>query len=294
MSLFLQHGTLDMLDVLSIKNNSMNKIESDALDKLPILSQLNLFRNSLKYNDSLPPDVFTPIASTLYSLDIRQNMVEDETMKEPLVYPTWALEKLVNMAELKIDCLKKISLPDEFGKLVKLDRLIFHGGTGGLSTLPDDMFAAVENLNITYLDISDLTIIEMRSAVLSHLKSIEVLHLSGNELGIHVSEALQGLTTSNTTQELYLINTEIGKHVQTVIDRTCGLPLRKLYMDRNEIRELPMLSKCFPLLEILSIPHNLVYERSENVEDFFQMNHIEGMDLSFQQNNELKVSRRSN
>ncbi len=216
-------------------------------------------------------------------------MIKDGTIIGTPVYPTWALEKLVNLTELKIDCIKKIPLPDGFGKLVNLDRLIFHGGTGGLSSLPDEMFVAVADLNITYLDISYLTIKKMNAAVLSHLKCIKVLHMSGNELGIHVSYALEGLKTSNSTEELYLIDTEIGKHVANVIERTCGLPLRKLYLDRNEIRELPMLSKCFPYLKILSIPHNLVYERSENILDFYKLKHLEGIDLSYQQNNELNV-----
>ncbi len=88
------------LQVLDASNNLLQKLDVDAFKLTPTLQSLNLARNHLKWDDSIPLGVFKPLGKSLLHLDISQNL--DDTNS---TYPDGALADLSSLQVLKMDCL---------------------------------------------------------------------------------------------------------------------------------------------------------------------------------------------
>ena len=104
---------LPNLITVSIRSNPLTKIEINAFRGLVSLKILDLYNNNLQFKDSYPRSVFVPISQSLEVLDIRRNLLgEISEMKYP--EPVGELKVL---KELRIDCLRNMSLPLEYSKL---------------------------------------------------------------------------------------------------------------------------------------------------------------------------------
>ena len=116
-------GTLPNLTMVSIRSNQLNKIEINAFQGLH-LRMLDLYNNSLKFRNSHAKSAFAPISQSLEVLDIRRNLLGDISKMD---YPV-SVGELVNLKELRIDCLRNKSFPSEYSKLKNLIKLSFTGG----------------------------------------------------------------------------------------------------------------------------------------------------------------------
>ena len=69
-----------------------------------------------------------------------------------------------------------------------------------------------------------------------------------------------------------------------MIENLNGTNLVELTLDKNAIYNVqPLFSRCLPKLEILSLGENYLYERSELTLDFYNLTHLVGLNISWQQ-----------
>ena len=139
----LQNGSfgdiaLPNLIFLSIRHNQITEISTGTFKELYKLENLDLYNNSLKYENSLPGSVFIPLSHSLKVLDIRMNLLGADGHYPPSV------NELHNLEELRIDCLRDHSLPSEYSELKQLRKIVFSGGRKNVGLLGDDLFSALK------------------------------------------------------------------------------------------------------------------------------------------------------
>ena len=271
---------LENLLVLSIKNNSIHQIGIKAFSYLPKIKKLNLFNNSIRF---LPKSVFTPISKSLLVLDIRMNL-ENNNMKSSNYLP--AVAGLPNLVELKMDIIKTIPLPKEYGQLKHLQKLAFMGGGRFIRFIRDDMFDSVKLLNITEVHLIGLQLDIIGKQTFFKTPNLRILDLSNNPwLGIHLPDIVDSLKNTSI-QVLRLNNTGIGntyKSSTKILKSFCHIHLKELILDHNFIRIIdPLFSKCFRELEILSLAENYLAETLDLIGDVLFLPHLVGLNFSVQ------------
>ena len=274
-------GRLQCLTFLSIKHNQMKEIYSDGFTGLDRLKELNLFNNSLKYENSLPGSVFVPLSHSLKVLDIRMNLLGAEKHYPPSVGELYYLE------ELWIDCLRDQSLPSEYSNLKKVRKIVFSGGRNHVGSLGNNLFSAIKDLNVTEVDLSDLDIGLVGKQTFSQLHNLHKLDLSNNNvLSLQFHNFAPSLKNTSI-QSLMLNNTGIGgsgiEIISNKIMEFCGLNLKTLTLDFNQIESIgPIFRICFPVLELLSLADNYLLPDMTLWFNIMQLRHLVGLNASSQ------------
>ncbi len=89
-------------------------------------------------------------------------------------------------------------------------------------------------------------------------------------------------------------HTGISDWATKVIENLNGTNLIELTLDKNAIYNVqPLFSRCLPKLEILSLGENYLYERSELTLDFYNLSHLVGLNISWQQRENYDSQRRT-
>ena len=166
-------GGLTNLTEVSIRSNRLKKIEMNAFWGLSSLQTLDLYDNSLKFRSSYPKSVFVPISKSLEVLDIRRNLQGDISQMD---YPV-SVGELVDLKELRIDCLRNKSLPlTEYGKLRNLIKISFSGWKKvGYDLLVMTCSIAVSALGITDIDFAGLNIGIIGSNTFLNLPKLKII-----------------------------------------------------------------------------------------------------------------------
>ena len=274
-------GRLPNLILLSIKHNKMKEIYSDGFRGKNKLKELNLFNNSLNYQNSLPGSVFVPLSHSLKVLDIRMNLLGAEVHYPPSV------GELHNLEELRVDCLRDQSLPSEYSNLKKMRKILFSGGREHVGSLGNNLFSTVKDLNVTEVDLSDLDIGVVGKQTFSQLHNLKKLDLSNNNvLSLQFHNFAPSLKNTSI-QSLMLNNTGIGgsglEKNSKKIKEFCGLNLTTLTLDFNQIEFIgPIFRVCFPVLEILSLSENYLLLDMTVWFNIMQLKHLVGLNASSQ------------
>ena len=248
-------AALPNLVFLGIRHNRLKKIDTGVFGRLEKLETLDLYNNSLKYQDSLPGSVFHPLSQSLKVLDIRMNLLGDEVH-----YPS-SVGELHHLEELRMDCLRGQSLPSEYSNLKQLRKITFTRAHKNVGLLSDNMFNGVKDLNITEVDLASLEIGVIDKQTFSRLPNLKKLDLSNNNVLSLQFHTFASSLKNTSIQSLMLNNTGIGgsglKGTSMKIKEFCGLKLKILTLDFNQIEGLgPIFRICFPELEILSLADN--------------------------------------
>ena len=285
---------LPHLVTLSMKRNKLEKIEPATFRWLQNLKELILYNNNLEGKSSLPNLVFQPLNKSLTVLDMRINLMNPNIN---LIHYPKPVAELHNLEELRIDCLTNKSLPAEYSSLKHLRTLSFGGGRSNVKALHQNMFAAILNLNVTKIDLTDLYINLIWRKTFSGLKSLNWLDLSNNpELSLSMNFFASSLKETSVTK-LNLNNTGLGtssKSVSTLLRYFCHLPLKELTLDHNYLNLVgPVFEECFHNLEVLSFGDNYVLLTGDFVSDsLFGLPNLIGYNLSWQVKANAMVKRR--
>ena len=275
-------GRLPNLITVSIRSNPLTKIEINAFRGLVSLKILDLYNNSLQFQDSYPKSVFVPINESLEVLDIRRNLLGDINKMNYQV----SVGELDALKKLRIDCLGNKSLPMEYGKLKNLTKLSFSGGRKEIHLVSDDMFKAVSALSIMDVDFAGLGIAIIGNNTFLDLPRLKILDLSNNEaVGNHIVNIIPALKKTSI-ESLMLNNTGIGQEkVLTPLAKKLGeLHLKKLTLDNNTINYLkPKCVKYFTKLKVLSVGNNFVFNSLTLKHSFMSMKQLTGLNVSWQQ-----------
>ena len=280
----LQNGSfgdiaLTNLIFLSIRHNGMTEINTGVFLRLEKLKNLDLYNNSLKYENSLPESVFRTLSQTLKALDIRKNLLGADVHS----YPS-SIAELHNMEELRVDCLRDQPLPNEYSNFNQLRKIIFSSGHEHVGLLSDDMFSAIKDLNVTEVDLSSLDIGVIGKETFAQLPKLQKLDLSDNsKLSRHFHNFAPSLKNTSI-QCLMLNNTGIGGFGTSIkIQEFCGLNLKVFTLDSNQIESIePIFRKCFPELEILSLADNHLLPHLTLWFNIMQLRNLVGINASLQ------------
>ena len=145
---------LPKLQILSLKNNELQRINKKAFQGMNNLKMLDLSGNNLKTQEALPISVFLAIGQSLKLLDIRRNLLGEVSETD---YPV-SVGELTSLEELRIDFIPNKSLPKEYGKLTNLTKLSFAGGRKEAGLIKDSMFREISSLNVTDVNLAGLNI----------------------------------------------------------------------------------------------------------------------------------------
>ena len=263
---------------LSIRHNRMKEIDTKVFWKMDKLKNLDLYNNSLKYWNSLPEFVFSPLSQSLKVLDIRMNLLGTGVHYPPSV------GELHNLEELKVDCLRGQSLPSEYSNLNKLRKIIFSSGYEHVGLLNENMFNAVRDLNVTEVDFSSLDIGVIGGETFSQLPKLQKLDLSDNSKLSRQFHNFAPSLKNTSMQFLMLNNTGIGGFgTSNKIKEFCDLKLKVLTLDSNQIESVdPLFKKCFPELEILSLADNHLLPHLTLWFNIIQLRNLVGVNVSLQ------------
>ena len=276
---------LGTLKILSLSNNKINTIDTDAFKGLVQLETLLLYNNSLYAAFQRDPFILAPLSGALRVLDIRKNL-KDECL-ECQQYPGALLKNLPELTDLYMDAIDNCPLGEEFKHLTNLKKLVFSGGRGNIVHIKNTMFRYVPN--ITELDMAGIGVGSMRGQALKHLRNLKILNLCDNpnlrKLTISIVNGLREIAL----EELYMNNTGISDNMKYIIfpdhrdeERKA---MRILTLDSNSIYDFgdSFVSKRYPNIEVLSIGNNYFSPGSKFFADFYDMRHLVGLNLSRQQ-----------
>ena len=266
---------------LRLRNNALRRLEIKSLQMLSNLEKLDLYNNTLEFNNSLPKCVFWPLRNSLKVLDIRMNFEEEVSS---IIYPT-SVSELLKLKELQIDCLRDQQLPAEYNAMKKLTTLIFSSKMRDVRSIGNNTFDSISNLNISEISLSGLQIGIIGAGTFIKFESLKILDLSDNpRLGSNLRNILTSLKNTSLEQ-LKITNTGIGDAAWPIIEGICPKDtLKELYLDENNIRYIePKFTMCWKNLEILSLADNLIILTVESFYDIFKLQKLIGFDLSGQE-----------
>ena len=272
------------LKVLSIKHNRMKKIEAGVFQHTPNIQELDLYNNSLEYENSLPEPLFEPLNTSLKILDIRMNMMNNTLNYK---YPN-SVGNLKMLTELRMDCLRDKPLPFEYSNLKNLKKLIFQGGRHDIFSLGNDIFDTISLLNVSEINLAGLNLRIIGKDTFSKMKMVRKIDLSNNpELGIHLADIAPSLHNTSirvlNLNNVGLVNTLYS--ATDILKEFCRLHLEELTLDNNYFHYKdvePIFSKCFSKLTILSLSDNYVLLGINVIADIMKLKHLVGLNISNQ------------
>ena len=269
---------------LSIRNNTLNKIQTTAFCGLKSLEELNLYNNELQCRDSLPPTVFQPLNQSLKVLDIRMNLLSNNL---DLLNYSLSVAELSNLNELRMDLLRDKPLPEEYKTLYNLQKLLFQDSRGNTAHVKNNTFDAVSTSNVTEINLCGIDIEMIWKGTFSNLKNLETLDVSNNPaLSFSIREFTLSIQNTSITR-LRMNNTGIGQSdIKTadIIRGFCHLSLKELTLDHNFLNVIdPVFKECLPTLELLSLGDNYLKIQYAFVHDtIFGLPNLRGFNISAQ------------
>ncbi|KAL1497046.1 hypothetical protein ABEB36_008073 [Hypothenemus hampei] len=235
-------NNLGSLTELEISHNEIKEIVGGVFNKLEKLNTLNLSRNlienlsehcfsgisnlkivDLSYNllKVIPLDVFKYQVNLTF-VDISNNLlmnVENIFTKQPIHHLYLSHNNLQNIDLIKFFSANSLKVLDfsynnltilnstTFENCTDLTSLILHHNK--IQSLPMDIFVSPEKLKI--LDLSFNNLSEIPFGLLNHLRSLEYLNISNNQLTLdfHVLSTLSNLRYLNL-QNIKIINMDVN------------------------------------------------------------------------------------
>ena len=234
-------GLLDIPEVkqctaLNLSNNRLNTIQSDVLQQLPALENLDLVGNQIS---SIRPDTFQGL-SNLRLLSLGENQI---TSIEPGTF-----QGLRQLRYLALNGNKLTSIrPDSFRELSDLRFLGLDNNR--ISTIQPGAFRGLSNLGALYLHNNQISIIH--PLTFRELSSLGFLRLGNNQINSIQPDTFQGL--------LNLGELDLSKNqIHSVTSRTLHglLELKELNLASNEISSVEPGTFAGPPLKTLDLSDN--------------------------------------